>query len=375
MIFEKALRRDLASLAGIVFSTLFTIMVTTTLIRLLGRASSGTVDTASVLPLIAFASINFLPVILVLTLYISVLMALTRAYRDSEMVIWFASGQSLTSFVRPVLRFAVPFAIAVAVIGFLVAPWANRQASEFQQRFVQREDVSQVAPGQFRESTRADRVFFVENVSEKERTVHNVFVAQLKPQGAGFSVVVSSRGFVDNQPDGQRFLVLEEGRRYDADETAGTYRLSDFERYGVRLEPSRSESTDTSMRVRDTLGLITSGGNRELGELSWRISMPVSALLLALLAIPMSSVNPRVGRSINLVIAVLLYVLYNNLISVTQAWISQGRTSFFVSGWIVHAAMALLILHLFRRRMTLRRWTWRGLLARRTAPATPAAPA
>ena len=369
MIFEKALRRDLASLAGIVFSTLFTIMVTTTLIRLLGRASGGTVDTASVLPLIAFASINFLPVILVLTLYISVLMALTRAYRDSEMVIWFSSGQGLTAFIRPVLRFAVPFAIAVGVIGFFVAPWANRQASEFQQRFVQREDVSQVAPGQFRESTRADRVFFVDNVAEKERTVHNVFVAQARPQGQGFSVVVSARGFVDVQADGQRFLVLEQGRRYDADEAAGTYRLSDFDRYGLRLEPSRAESTDTSMRIRDTTDLIASGGNRELGELSWRISMPVSALLLAVLAIPMSTVNPRVGRSINLVVAVLLYVLYNNLISVTQAWISQGRTSFYGSSWIVHVAMLLLVLYLFRRRMTLQRWSWRRLLPRRPASA------
>ena len=92
MIFQKSLRRDLASLAGVVFSTLFTIMVTTSLIRLLGRASGGKVDTASVLPLIAFSAINYLPVLLVLTLYVSVLAALTRAYRDSEMVIWFASG-------------------------------------------------------------------------------------------------------------------------------------------------------------------------------------------------------------------------------------------------------------------------------------------
>ena len=157
MLFRKALRRDLLNLAGIVFATLFVIMITTSLIRLLGRAAGGRVDTASVLPLIAFNAINVLPVLLVLTLYVAVLTALTRAYRDSEMVVWFASGQSLLAWVRPVVGFAAPFAVLIAVVAFFVAPWANREASEYQQRFAQREDISQVSAGQFRESTSSNR--------------------------------------------------------------------------------------------------------------------------------------------------------------------------------------------------------------------------
>src|SRR5690606_2534018 len=109
VLFKKSLRRDLVNLAGIVFATLFVIMLTTSLIRFLGRAAGGRVDTGSVLPLIAFNAINVLPVLLVLTLYIAVLSALTRAYRDSEMVVWFASGQSLLAWIRPVLGFAAPF--------------------------------------------------------------------------------------------------------------------------------------------------------------------------------------------------------------------------------------------------------------------------
>ncbi|MEY3665623.1 MAG: Lipopolysaccharide export system permease protein lptF [Pseudomonadota bacterium] len=99
MLFRRALLRDLANLAGVVFATLFTIMFTTSLIRWLGRAASGRVDTASVLPLIAFGAINTLSVLLVLTLFVAVLMALTRSYRDSEMVIWFSSGRSLLDWV------------------------------------------------------------------------------------------------------------------------------------------------------------------------------------------------------------------------------------------------------------------------------------
>src|SRR5690606_34436140 len=106
------------------------------------------------------------------------LMALTRAWRDSEMVVWFASGQSLLAWVRPVLGFAAPFAVLVGVIAFAVSPWANRQASEYQQRFAQREDIAQVSAGQFRESVSANRVFFVESLDEDQTEVRNVFVTQ-----------------------------------------------------------------------------------------------------------------------------------------------------------------------------------------------------
>lgn len=362
MLFKKALRRDLANLAGVIFATLFTIMVTTTLIRLLGRAASGSVDTASVLPLIAFASVNFLPVLLVLTLYVTVLMALTRAYRDSEMVIWFASGQSIAAWIRPVLQFALPFVLLVAFVGLFVGPWANRQTSDFKKRFERREDVSQIASGQFRESVSANRVFFVESVSPDQQSVRNVFVTQ--SQGESLTVVVSSGGRIQTNPNGERFLVLEQGRRYDGQASRPEFRVMEFERYGVRLDVKEDRSEDDSAKIRSTLDLIRDPSPRHLGELLWRLSLPVSAILLALLAIPMSAFNPRVGRSVNLLLALLIYVTYSNLISLAQGWVAQGRLRFEVGALVVHLGLIAVIAVLFHRRMTLPRlrirWPWRS---------------
>ena len=359
MIFRKSLRRDLANLAGVVFASLFTIMVTTSLIRVLRRATGGQIDTAGVLPLIAYASINFLPVLLVLTLYVSVLIALTRAWRDSEMVVWFASGQSLLAFIRPVLVFALPFAVGVGVVGFAVAPWANRQTNEYQQRFEQREDVSQVSAGQFRESAGANRVFFVESLAEDAQSVRNVFVAQGK--GDAFSVVVAAGGAIEQAQAG-RFLVLERGRRYDGTHDSAELRLTEFERYGLRLDARPATVSNESPRTLDTPDLLRNPTDRNLGELSWRIGLPVSALLLALLAIPMSFVNPRMGRSGNLVVALLAYVLYNNLLSLTQAYITQGRLPFWIGVWLVHALLALLVAWAFRRRVRMVQRPWRQRL-------------
>ncbi len=364
MLFVKSLRRDLANLAGIVFATLFTIMVTTTLIRLLGRAAGGRVDTAGVLPLIAFSAINLLPVLLVLTLYVTVLMAITRAYRDSEMVIWFASGRSLASWIRPVLGFAAPFIAVIAVIALFVAPWANRQSAEYMQRFEQREDVSMVAPGQFRESPSANRVFFVESISEDQTSVRNVFVTQTR--GTQVNIVVSAGGRIETMPDGNRFLVLEKGRRYDGEPSGAEFRVMEFERYGLRLAPKSGAVKSDSTKIKPTQELIADPGPRNLGELAGRISLPVSALLLALLAIPMSTFNPRVGRSVNLVVALLIYATYSNLNSLTQAWIAQQRIDFAVGVWIVHSAVVALIAFMFWRRLTLPRFSF-GLRRRKAA--------
>lgn len=368
MLFTRALRRDLINLAGAVFAALFTIMVTTTLIRLLGRAASNRVATADVLPLIAFASINYIPILLVLTVYVTVLIALSRAYRDSEMVIWFASGQSLFAWIRPVLGFAAPFVVLIALVAFVVGPWANRQAADYRQRFEQREDVSQVAAGQFRESSGANRVFFVESISEDQSEVRNVFVTQV--QAGKLTVVASSGGRIVSRPDGERFLVLEDGRRWDGPWGGTEYRLMEFERYGVRLQSKAASAGDQSARLKETHELISDPTPAHLGELVWRIGLPLSGIAVSLLAIPLAFVNPRAGQSVNLVVAVLIYVIYNNVTSLMQAWVAQGKVSFAVAVFATHAVVLAVAAWLFWRRTSLvRLWPpWR----RRAAATAPA---
>ncbi len=351
MLFSKALKRELRSIAGIVFAVLFTIMITTSLVRFLGRAAGGRVDSASVLPLIAFSALNILGPLLVLTLFVAVLITLTRAWRDSEMVVWQASGQSLAAWIPPVLSFAAPVVVLAGLISFVLAPWANGQIAEYQQRFENREDVSMVAAGQFRESRSAERVFFVESLNDAKTEVKNVFVTQQRDDG--LVVVVSRRGRIETRADGERYLVLLQGRRYDGEPQDASLRLMEFERYGLRIEPRPVVQPDNSSKSKNLLELLSAPALADLGELVKRIGVPISAILLAILAIPLSSANPRVGRSINLVVALLLYMVYLNLLSLAQAWVAQGKLSFWIGVWIVHAGAALLAATLLWRRLTL----------------------
>ncbi|MDO4231852.1 MAG: LPS export ABC transporter permease LptF [Lautropia sp.] len=361
MIFRQSLRRDLNSVAGVMFATLFTILVTSSLIRFLNRATSDRIASSDIVPMIAFSAIGFIPVLLVLTVFLSVLMVLARSWRDSEMVIWFASGQSLTAWVRPVMGFVLPYAVVVGAVALVISPWANQQIADLRERFSQREDVSMVAPGQFRESTSSNRVFFVESLSPDREKVSNVFVVQR--DGDRLLVVSSKGGRVRTEKNGDRFLVLEDGRRYDGNWGGAEYSLMEFERYGVRLDPKPTNVQAESIRGMSTLDLIEAGTPETRGELAYRIGLPISVFVIALLAIPLSYVNPRLGRSVNIIIGVLIYFTYSNLNSVLRSWISQERLSFGVGVWITHALVLGLAIYMFHRRMSVPKFSLGKLVA------------
>jgi lipopolysaccharide export system permease protein len=344
MIFQRALHRELISTAGAVFTTLFTITITVMLIRILGQAAGGKVASQDVIALIGFAALNYLPIILSLTGFISVLLAVTRSYQDSEMVVWFASGLSLAKWIKPVLTFGLPIVVLTGVLSFMVTPWANQQSAEFRQRFEKREDVAKISPGRFQESSSADRVFFVEGISSDATNVQNVFVSTSK--NGRTSVVVAKEGTVEVDRQGDRFLVLKNGRRYDGSPTQPDFRLMEFERYGVLVSrQSQAVLGDTSARALSTRALLKDRNSFNMGELLWRTALPLMSLLLMLLAIPLSFVNPRGGRSANLMIALFLFVVYSNMVSVFQAAVVQKKLP------LLLAVLAIVALFLWRLNM------------------------
>ncbi len=350
-LFQQGLLREFATSGIATFLVLLAIALTTTLVRYLQLAARGRIDPEQVLALLGFAAFYLLPVLLSITLFISVLMTLTRSYRDSEMVVWFSSGLGLTAWIRPVLAFALPMVGTIALLSLLLSPWASEKKDEVRRQFEARSDVSQITPGVFRESRRGERVFFVEEVLGDQNLVSNVFVSSSK-RGVN-SVVVAQKGFRETMPNGDAFLVLVNGRQYEGVPGSAEYRVSRFERYAVRVEEAEQRLGAASLSSTPTLELLRTHTPQNRGELVWRIGLPLSAFVLSLLAIPLSFVNPRAGRSLNLVLAILIYMTYNNLLSISQAWIVQGRLSFLVGLVAVHLGMLLLLALLFFRRLTL----------------------
>lgn len=359
MIFDRATRREFVHAAAGISVALLAILTSTQLIRLLNDAAGGRISPEAVLALLGFAALNFMPVLLSLTLFVAILLSLSRAYRDSEMAVWFSCGQPLTAWVRPVLKFALPVVLAIAVLSAFLSPWANYKSAEYKERLSTRNDASQVSPGAFREAKKGSRVVFVEAVAEDASLVRNVFVASILQGRLG--VVMAATGHQEYAANGDRFMVLENGRRYEVEPGTPEFKVMQFERYAFRTEDAQAKPADGTPNRMPLWDLLAEDSDASRGELLWRLGVPVSALILALLAIPLSFVNPRAGRSANMLIAILIYAIYSNLLSVSQAWVAQGKLSFWIGAWAVHAFMLVPLGLLFYRRMAVRmRMPWRG---------------
>lgn len=354
MIFHRSLIREFSLIAISVVGVLLAIILTRLLITLLGKAALGDVLPEAVLGLIAFGILTYLPVLLGIAVFVAVLLALTRSYRDSEMTVWFTSGLSIAAWIKPVLQFALPVAAVCAMLSLGLAPWSQAQSVEYQRLLASRDEVSSVTPGIFRESRGADRVFFVDKFSEGDDVVNNIFVQSTQNNRLG--VMVAQRGFVETAANGDRFVVLLNGRRYEGTPGALDYRTVDFDRYALRIEPREAARQAPSNKAIGTLDLLAEGKPEQVAELHWRIALPLAVLIMAIFAIPLAVVNPRSGRSWNLIFAVLIYALYNNLLSVFQAYTAQGKIPGWLGLWPVHGIMIAVVIFLFYRQLYGFRW-------------------
>jgi len=357
-VFHRALVGELTSNGLLVFAVLLGIVVVSQLIRLLGDAVSGRIAVEGVLALLGFAAMNYLAVLLSISLFISILLTLSRSYRDSEMVVWHGCGIGLMRWIRPVMWYALPVVGLIALFSLVLSPWSLQRAEEFKRKLESRDDVAAAIPGTFRESKQADRVYFVENVNLGSNRVGNIFVQSI--QNGKLGTMVAREGLQETLPNGDRFLVLLNGTRYEGTPGQRDYNIVEFERHSIRIDNVPPKLAQPWVRTMSTPELLREPSLLSHAELDWRVGLPISAAILALLAIPLSYVNPRAGRSLNLVLAIVLYMFYSNLISVSNAWVAQGKLSPGLGLWGIHALMLLVTVLMFQRRMML--FSWRRLL-------------
>ncbi|GAP34582.1 putative permease [Piscinibacter sakaiensis] len=342
---------------------ILTIVLTMMLIRTLGQAALGRVAPQDVALLLGYTALGHLPTMLALSLFVSVVATLGRMYRESEMTIWFASGVGLGRFVRPVLRTAWPVLLVVALLALFVWPWVNQQGSTLRARFEGRSDLSRVTPGAFQSSSDGRRTFFIDRDSGDGDTGRNVFILT---QGEHSTSVTTARsGRIEWRGD-DRFLVLERGQRNEENTQGGERTISRFETYAIGVgERVRDDASQAPPKARPTLDLVRQREPLLLGELAWRLGLVLGAANLLLLGIGLAYSNPRRAGSWGLLFALLAFVVYYNLINLTQAWVASGKLGLGTALLLAHgSAFATALALLWWRDNAIR-----GLRRARPAPA------
>ncbi|HEX7440365.1 MAG TPA: LPS export ABC transporter permease LptF [Caldimonas sp.] len=344
MLFDSTLRREFARNFGATLVVILTVVLTILLIRTLGQAALGRIAPQDVALLLGFVALGYMPLILSLSLFIAVVATLGRMYRDSEMAIWFSSGVGLTRFVRPVLGVSWPVLVVVGLLALLIWPWGNERGVELKERFERRSDLSRVAPGQFQTSNDGKRVFFIERDSQDGRTGRNVFI--LSTQGTSEAVTTARSGRIEVEGD-DRFLVLGRGRRNEENGATGEKGLSRFESYRVLAgERILSSAANLPPKARATLDLLLTPTAPNQGELVWRLGLLLGGANLVLLGIGLSASNPRHASNWNLLFALLGFVVYYNVINLSQAWVAGAKIGMGTALMAVHGGAFLLALSL-----------------------------
>lgn len=386
MLFDASIRKELSRSFGATLLVLVSIVMTMMLIRTLGQAAKGHIGAADVLLIMGLTVLSHLATVLALSLFIAIVAVLSRMYRDSEMVIWAASGRGLAACLRPVLRFAWPPLLAIAALALVVWPWSHAQILQLRTQFEQRSDMDRIEPGQFQASSDGTRVVFVDDgaaaapleaaghASAAQPSVRNVFVVENR---AGVETITSAQAaHIHTRADGTRWAVLERGQRMQDDTTQGTLTLTHFERYELLLRQDTLAQASLNTRATSTAALLGLGGTasdttkleptqppsasvwdapENRAELGWRLSQPLMALNLVVLALAITHVNPRTGRNVSVAIALLAFIVYYNLNSVGQSWVATSR-------WPLAAFMGLhaLVLALSALALAARHTHWRA---------------
>jgi lipopolysaccharide export system permease protein len=341
-IFQKSIHKELLRNFGASTVILFTIVMTIMLIRILGQASKGQADPSEVILLIGLNGVGNAGPILTLSMFISIVSTFSRMYLDSEMIIWFSSGLSLSKFLKPLWQFCWPVILVIALLAVFAWPWSNTQTQYLKDRFEKRSDIERVAPGQFQESATDQMVFFIEKKKNDNDVATSVFISKI--EGDLETITTAKSGNVEFSKT-DKFLSLKQGQQTVLNHQTGEVRVTEFESFNFLLDPAKRQIlTNLQSQMLSTLELLQSSERINLGELFWRLGLFIAAFNLALIAVQLASVNPRVGRSYSLAMAILCFMGYYNMLTIGKRLIADGTATFGGMMLTVHGTAIFIVI-------------------------------
>lgn len=333
---------------------LLAIMLATRFARFLAEAAAGKIPREFLFNIVMLSSLQYLVILIPVSLLLGIMLALGRLYKDQEISAMTGCGVGPWTLYRPFVVLALSLAAVTAALSFQVGPWAGRQADILfrqAQRLIQ---FTPFEPGRFKEVAGGRAVFYAAQVQPGGGALDTVFARLIEKRGP--TIVTAQRGAQDLDPrTGERILTLENGYRYAGQPGRADYEIVRFGELTTRVAPPALPYMASKRKIRETGQLIGSDDPEDRAELQWRIAAPLSVFLLALMAVPLAHTSPRAGRYGKLVLGIVAYLVYTNLLALGQAWIARGYAPAGLGLWWVHGLAAVTTLWLVARRLGWRR--------------------
>ena len=354
MIINRYFSKEILQSLLAVVVILLLIFLTRYLVLYLSDAAAGKISSKIVFEMLAFRTVTSFSVILPFGLYIAVLLAFGRLYKDSEMTALAACGVGPSQVFRSVLIIAVCCSAVVAVFSFWATPWAHEQVYQVRDRAQAATPFASVAAGQFSDIGKGGQVFYVENLSEDRSRLKDVFIQSQQKNGQlDIFSARSGHQYIDPETNA-RYLVLVDGYRYIGLPGRADFKIQQFKKNAMRLVERDIIPAHRTRWAAPTTDLISSDKIVDRAEFQGRFAMPLATILLAVLGVLLSRTSPRQGRFAKLFIAVLVFITYYNTLGVSQSWVVRGEIPVEIGSWWVHLCLLFIMAII-----AMKYWGWR----------------
>jgi lipopolysaccharide export system permease protein len=351
---DRYFLREVAQTCLAVIGVLLLILMSSQLARVLGMAAQYEFPGKVVLSLLWLMTLQQLTVLIPIGLFLGIVLSLGRLYHDSEITAMTACGMRPMNIFRPVMLLALLTACGLAVLSFRVVPWANAAAQDLRAEALRSAQFGALEPGRFRSFAGGNAVFYAERVS-KGGQLHGVF-ARYRHKDR-LELAVAERAEQRGAGQAEQEFVLFDGRRYEGVPGEPGWRVMEFAEHGIPVTLPELKSSKVRIQSRPTASLLDRETGEERAELAWRTAVPVMALVLGLLAVPLSKLRPRQGRFARIGVAILVYFIYSNVVAAVEVWMEKDAPGGRFGMWWVHGLMLIVALWLiWRDEHPVRRW-------------------
>lgn len=362
-IFDRYLLKEVILGWLAVTVVLWLILISNRLVLFLADAASGHIAANVIFKLLALKMVWYMVHIVPFALALGIVLGLGRLYRDNEMTVMSACGVGIWGIYKPLLAFGLIVSIGLTWLALFVSPEVTGISHRLTLMAEEQADLTLLGAGRFNEIQKGQLTFYAEKLSDDRQSMENLFIV-LRPREKDSNklpqvLTAGSAYRKHDEASGDSFLVLVDGYRYEGKPGTANYRIAKFTEYGVRIElPDTRRNVDKRETI-PTATLLKSSDPKDVAELQWRMMMPVSAMVLLVLAVPLGRSSPRHGRSGKLVVAVLLFVIYYNLLLVAEVWVQEEAVPPAIGMWWV-AMLPLLLAVLLLGYDRLPGWSRRG---------------
>jgi len=335
-ILDRYFLREILQALLAVLLVLLLIMLSNKLTRFLKNAATGEWPTDVVLPMLGLSTVSSLTLVMPMAVFLAVILAVGRFYKDSEMTVINGCGISTLRLYRPLGLMAVALAIIMGILSFYVIPITKRAAAYLQDQAEKTSEITGISPGRFQESSDGRRVIYVERADDKAELVENIFVYSNGKDGKQSLLTAKSAYQYTEEGTGDTLIMLNNGHRYTGIPGETSYRATQYELHWIRASEGEQGNVRLEYETKPTLTLLSSDDLFDIAEFHWRLAMMLSPVMFTLLGLPLGKLSQREGRYGRILVGVLIYIIYFKLLRVGQVMLEKESIPSWIGLWWVH---------------------------------------